>query len=119
MAHRRRGGTNIEEVGDVSGDNSVGAGPPCHSVRHKNDNNNESSDISSMLSVQSKANYSNQCATPSQLGNTGSNQNGQAFLQYDSTADDLEGEGATFKFSPSLTAPCDQKVQQSSAASSS
>ncbi len=81
-------------------------------------NSNASGDVELSFSVQSTGNNSNQCVTPLQFGNTGSNQNGQAFLQYASTADDLEGEGATFTFAPELTAPCTQQVQQSSAASS-
>src|SRR3982750_3011859 len=81
-------------------------------------NENESGDVSANFSVQSSGNNSNQCVTPLQFGNTGSNQNAQGFLQYNSTADDLSGEGATFTFAPELTAPCTQQVQQSSAASS-
>jgi hypothetical protein len=82
-------------------------------------NENESGDVSLNFSVQSSGNNSNQCVTPLQFGNTGSNQNAQGFLQYNSTADDLSGEGGDFIFAPSLSASCDQAVQQSSAASSS
>ena len=81
-------------------------------------NESESGDVSPSFSVQSTGNNSNQCVTPLQFGNTGNLQNGQAFLQYASTADDLEAEGPTFTFAPELTAPCTQAVQQSSAASS-
>ena len=78
----------------------------------------ETGNVSITGTATQSGNNSNQCVTPLQFGNTGSNQNGQAFLQYASTADDLEGEGATFTFAPELTAPCTQAVQQSSAASS-
>ena len=81
-------------------------------------NESESGDVTPSFSVLSKGNNSNQCVTPLQFGNTGNLQNGQAFLQYASTADDLSGEGPTFTFAPVLTAPCEQTVQQSSAASS-
>ena len=92
--------------------------PPLAQVSNENANEKQSGDVSATFSVQSTGNSSNQCVTPLQFGNTGSNQNGQAFLQYASEADDLEGEGATFTFAPELTAPCTQQVQQSSAASS-
>ena len=81
-------------------------------------NEDETGNVDLSFSVQSKGNNSNQCVTPLQFGNTGSNQNAQGFLQYNSTADDLEAEGGTFTFAPELTAPCTQQVQQSSAASS-
>ena len=62
-------------------------------------------------------NNSNQCVTPLQFGNTGSLQNAQGVLQYASTSGDIELEGSNFTFSPTLNANCDQKVQQSAAAS--
>jgi hypothetical protein len=55
--------------------------------------------------------------TPQQFGNTGSSQNAQGILQYNSVAGNLEPEGSTFTFAPELTAPCTQQVQQSAAAS--
>ena len=94
------------------------AAPAIAQVANGVGNENESGDVSASFSVQSTGNNSNQCVTPLQFGNTGSNQNGQAFLQYGSTADDLEAEGSEFSFSPVLSAPCTQQVQQSSAASS-
>ncbi len=81
-------------------------------------NENESGDVSANFSVLSSGNNSNQCVTPLQFGNTGSNQNAQGFLQYASSADDLQGEGGDFTFAPVLSGGCDQAVQQSSAASS-
>ena len=62
-------------------------------------------------------NNSNQCVTPLQFGNTGSLQNAQGVLQYGSNSGDIELEGSNFTFHPTLNANCDQKVQQSAAAS--
>ena len=81
-------------------------------------NEGESGNVSPSFSVQSSVNSSNQCVTPLQFGNTGNLNNTQGFLQYNSTSGNLEAEGPAFTFAPVLTAPCDQKVQQSSAASS-
>ena len=81
-------------------------------------NETESGDVDLSFSVQSSGDNSNQCVTPLQFGTTGNFQNGQAFLQYASEADDLSGSGGSFTFAPSLTAPCSQAVQQSAAASS-
>jgi hypothetical protein len=53
-----------------------------------------------------------------QFGNTGSLQNAQGVLQYGSSSGDIELGGSSFVFAPSLNAKCDQKVQQSAAASS-
>src|ERR687886_1182237 len=92
--------------------------PALAQVTQELGNENESGNVDLSFSVQSTGNNSNQCVTPLQFGNTGSNQNGQAFLQYASEADDLEAEGSEFSFSPVLSAPCTQQVQQSSAASS-
>jgi hypothetical protein len=52
-----------------------------------------------------------------QFGNTGSLQNGQAVLQYNSSSGDIGLGGSTFTFSPTESATCTQQVQQSSAAS--
>ena len=81
-------------------------------------NEDETGNVSLSFSVTSTGNNSNQCVTPLQFGNTGSNQNAQGALQYVSSSDDIELEGSTFTFAPELTAPCTQAVQQSSAASS-
>jgi hypothetical protein len=78
----------------------------------------ESGDLTpSFTATQSGGNSSDQCVTPLQFGNTGSLQNGQAILQYSGSSGDLGEGGSTFSFSPTLTATCTQKVQQSSAAS--
>jgi hypothetical protein len=77
----------------------------------------ESGDVTPSFTATQSGNSSDQCVTPLQFGNTGSLQNGQAVLQYSSSSGDIGEGGSTFTFSPSLTATCDQKVQQSSAAS--
>ena len=93
--------------------------PAIAQVTNEVANEDETGNVELAFSVESKGNNSNQCVTPLQFGNTGSNQNAQGFLQYNSIAgDDLEAEGATFSFAPAETAPCTQAVQQSSAASS-
>src|SRR3982751_3839570 len=97
---------------------AVVAVPALAQVGQELGNEDETGNVELSFSAQSTGNNSNQCVTPLQFGNTGSNQNAQGFLQYASTADDLEAEGSEFSFSPVLVAPCDQKVQQSSAASS-
>jgi opacity protein-like surface antigen len=78
----------------------------------------ESGDVTPSFTATQSGNSSNQCVTPLQFGNTGSLQNGQAILQYSGSSGDLSEGGSTFTFSPELTAPCTQAVQQSSAASS-
>ena len=67
-------------------------------------------------SVSSSGDNSNQCVAPLQFGNTGNVQNAQGFLQYNSTADDIEFEGSSMTFAPTLTNTCDQSVQQAAAA---
>jgi hypothetical protein len=81
-------------------------------------NESESGDVTPSFSVESTGNNSNQCVTPLQFGNTGNFNNGQSFLQFDSLSGDLEGEGGEFNFNPVLSAPCNQSVEQSSAANS-
>jgi hypothetical protein len=77
----------------------------------------ESGAVTPSFTATQSGNSSDQCVTPLQFGNTGSLQNGQAVLQYGSTSGDIGEGGSTFTFSPTLTATCTQKVQQSSAAS--
>jgi hypothetical protein len=77
----------------------------------------ESGGIATEFSVAQEGDNSNQCAPSIQFGNTGNLQNGQAFLQYASTADDLSAGGAAFGFSPEQAVECAQDVQQSAAAS--
>jgi hypothetical protein len=100
---------------------------------HDNDNNDfdnngdvsqeigqesESGDVNITSDVSSSGDYAIQCVAPLQFGNTGNLQNGQGVLQYFSDADDIEFEGSSFEFSPSVETTCDQAVQQSAAASS-
>ena len=92
--------------------------PAIAQVSQELGNETESGDVSLSGTVTGTGDNSNQCVTPLQFGNTGNLQNAQGFLQYNSTADDLSGEGSTFTFAPVEVAPCTQQVQQSSAASS-
>ena len=94
------------------------AAPAIAQVSQELGNEDETGNVDLSFSVQSKGNNSNQCVTPLQFGNTGSNQNAQGFIQYASEADDLSGGGSAFTFAPVEVAPCTQQVQQSSAASS-
>jgi hypothetical protein len=66
--------------------------------------------------VTSSGDSSSQCVAPLQFGNTGNVQNAQGFLQYNSTADDIEFEGSSMSFTPTLTNTCQQTVQQAAAA---
>jgi len=79
---------------------------------------NQSGNVDSTFTANSTGNNSNQCVTPLQFGNTGSQQNVQGSLQYASASGDIGFAGPSFTFAPKLTAPCEQTVQQSSAASS-
>ena len=85
-------------------------------------NEGESGDVTPSFSVASKGNNSNQCVQPLQFGNAGNMNNAQGALQYASQTGGPLGNislgGPTFSFTPELTAPCTQAVQQSSAASS-
>ena len=73
-------------------------------------------DVTLNTTVTSSGDNGNQCVAPLQFGNTGNVQNAQGFLQYNSTADDIEFGGSSFEFSPSLTNTCEQTVQQAAAA---
>jgi hypothetical protein len=101
---------------------AVAAPAMAQEVKNGVGNEGESGDASLSFSVISSGNNSNQCVTPLQFANTGNLNNGQAMLQYASQTagplGNLEAEGPTFSFTPELTAPCTQQVQQSSAASS-
>ena len=90
------------------------------------------------FTANSTGDNANQCVTPLQFGNTAPQQNVQGVLQYGSNTgggfspfnDGLFNDGSsgggstdltgpTFTFAPVLNAPCEPKVEQSSAASSS
>ena len=81
-------------------------------------NESETGDVNLSFGVSQTGNNSNQCVTPLQFGNTGSNQNAQEFSSFGSSVDDVEFEGGDFTFAPVLNASCNQAVQQSSAPSS-
>ena len=99
-------------------------------------NDSESGDVNLSFDVSQTGNNSNQCVTPLQFGNTGNFQNAQGFTSFNSPVDnnesfdngfffpndvfgtDVDFEGGTFEFTPTLNAPCNQSVEQSSAASS-
>ena len=95
--------------------------PALAQVNNGTGQEDETGNVTESFSVQQSGSNSNQCVTPQQFGNTGSQQNAQGILQYNSVADgvfgNLEPEGSTFIFAPSLVAPCENTVQQSAAAS--
>ena len=82
--------------------------------------------------VTSTGDNGNQCVAPLQFGNTGNVQNAQGFLQYGgsdqtsgrnhrhhnngSSIGDVQFEGGSMEFTPSLTNTCEQTVQQAAAA---
>jgi hypothetical protein len=87
-------------------------------VKNETAQSDETGNVTLSFSDQQSGNNSNQCLTPQQFGNTGSSQNAQGVLQYNSVAGgDIQPTGSTFTFAPELTAPCNQAVQQSAAAS--
>jgi spore coat protein U-like protein len=96
----------------------VVAAPAIAQVQQAVGQEDETGTFTANFTATQSGNNSSQCVTPLQFGNTGSLQNGQAVLQYGSTSGDIEQEGSTFTFNPTLTATCNQAVQQSSAASS-
>src|ERR687885_757763 len=77
--------------------------PALAQVAQEVANEDETCNVDLSFSAQSTGNSANQCVTPLQFGNTGSNQNAQGFLQYNSTAGDLEAEGGEFVFAPELS----------------
>ena len=76
----------------------------------------ETGNVTLNTNVSGSGNSGNQCVAPLQFGNTGNLQNAQGFLQYNSTADDIQFEGSSFTFTPELTNTCNQAVQQAAAA---
>jgi hypothetical protein len=82
----------------------------------------ESGDVNITSDVSSEGDFASQCVAPLQFGNTANLQNGQAFSQFDSDADDIEFDGSEFGFftgpGSGVDTTCEQAVQQSSAASS-
>ena len=116
--------------------------PAIAQVGQELGNEDETGNVDLSFSVQSTGNNSNQCVTPLQFGNTGSNQNAQGFTSFGTpfnnnngffdndgvfhndglfhnhgffdNGNDVEFEGSTFTFAPVLNASCNQSVQQSS-----
>jgi hypothetical protein len=82
----------------------------------------QTGNITANFTANQSGNNSSQCVTPLQFGNSGSLQNAQGVLQYSSQTNgpfgDIQQEGSTFTFNPTLNATCNQAVQQSAAASS-
>src|SRR5919206_44591 len=100
----------------------VVAAPAIAQVTQAIGQEDETGAVTDTFTATQSGNNSSQCVTPVQFGNTGSLQNGQAVLQYNSEVrgpfGNIELEGSTFTFSPSLTTNCTGQVQQSAAASS-
>jgi hypothetical protein len=90
--------------------------PAIAQVNNATGQSDSTGNISLSFSDQQSGNNSNQCLTPQQFGNTGSSQNAQGVIQYNSTSGKIEPKGGAFTFGPELTAPCTTQVQQSSAA---
>src|SRR5918912_2334545 len=97
----------------------VVAAPAIAQVTNAVGQESETGDVTITGTATQSGSNSNQCVAPLQFGNTGSLQNGQAVLQYSGETKgpfgDIELEGSTFTFSPTLTTNCTGAVQQSSA----
>lgn len=76
----------------------------------------ESGDVSLSNRVSNSGDNSNQSAPAVQFANTGNNQNAQTFVQSGSEADDVEFEGGSLEFSPSVEFDSDQSIEQAAAA---
>jgi hypothetical protein len=76
----------------------------------------ETGDVTENFTVDQTGTNSNQCVTPQQFGNTGSSQNGQGVLQFNSLSGEIEPEGNVFIISPVISGGCTQTIDQSSAA---
>ena len=76
----------------------------------------DTGNVTTTTTVTSTGDNSNQCVAPLQFGNTGNVQNAQGFLQYASTSGDIEFEGSSMPFTPTLTNSCTGQVQQAAAA---
>jgi hypothetical protein len=95
--------------------------PAIAQVKNGTAQSEDSGNLTGSFSVQQSGSNSSQCIRPQQFGNTGSQQNGQGVLQYNSVADgafgNIEPSGSEFTVAPVLVSPCEQTVQQSAAAS--
>ena len=76
----------------------------------------DTGNVTTTTTVTSTGDNGNQCVAPEQFGNTANTQNSQGFVQYVSTSDDIEFEGSSMTFTPTLTNTCTQQVQQAAAA---
>ena len=76
----------------------------------------ETGNVNQNFSVDQTGTNSNQCVIPQQFANTGSSQNGQGVLQFNSLSGDIEPEGNVFIFAPVISGGCMQSIEQSSAA---
>ncbi len=76
----------------------------------------ESGDVSLSNKVSNSGDNSNQNAPAAQFANTGNNQNAQTFVQSDSETDDVEFEGGSMEFNPSIEFDSDQSIEQAAAA---
>jgi hypothetical protein len=76
----------------------------------------DTGDVTLNTNVAGSGDNGSQCVAPLQFANTGNTQNAQGFLQYDSTADDIEFSGSSMTFAPEMTNTCQQTVQQAAAA---
>ncbi len=97
----------------------VAAAPAIAQVGQELGQESESGDLETNFEVSNEGDYAFQCTPAIQFGNTGNFNNGSAFLQYASTADDFEPGGIEFSFEPEQETDCSNTIQQSSAASGS
>ncbi len=82
------------------------------------DSENESGDIETENNFAIEGNNNNACLGQLQFGQTGNFTNQQGSLGFFSPFDDNEFEGGDITFAPENETACEQRVQQSSAASS-
>ena len=108
----------------------VVAAPAIAQVQQGLSQEDNTGTFNATFSANQSGSNSSQCVTPLQFGNTASLQNNQGFLQYSGGqgskhhrhfngvgSGQIQQEGSTFTFNPTLTATCNQPVQQSAAAS--
>ena len=91
--------------------------PAIAQVKNGTAQSDSTGNVTGSFSAQQSGSNSSQCIRPQQFGNTGSSQNAQGVIQYNSTSGKIEPSGSTFTLAPELTAPCTEQVQQSAAAS--
>jgi hypothetical protein len=94
----------------------VAAVPAIAQVTQSNEQGNESGDSTQTFTVTGGGDNSNACQGIQGVNNTGSALNNTGVLQYASDGA-VETSGGNFEISPSTKTTCDQKVNQSAAAS--